>query len=179
MDRFADLRADDLGAERAAAPDAASVADPFAAVPFAADADAADADAPAAEAAEPGGPRTDVPRPVARGAGDLRLATAVLVVLAATFAWRLASACNRRDRGEPPRVAVAPWRVDLGTASVAELGALPGVGPSIAARIDAERRRAPIRSPEDLRRVPGIGPALAARIAPHAVFAQPPPHEVR
>ena len=46
-------------------------------------------------------------------------------------------------------------RINVNTATVAELEALPGVGPAIARRI-AEGR--PYRSVNDLERVRGIGP---------------------
>jgi len=50
--------------------------------------------------------------------------------------------------------------VDLNTAGVEELDALPGVGPSIAAAIVEHRERnGPFRSVDDLLDVPGIGPA--------------------
>lgn len=66
-----------------------------------------------------------------------------------------------------PRTAVtAAAPVDPNTASAAELDRLPGVGPALAARIIAERDRAPFASVSDMRRVAGIGPALAQRLTP-------------
>ena len=68
----------------------------------------------------------------------------------------------------PPSLAaasVADWgatgaAVDINRAGAAELVALPGVGPALAARIVASREAdGPFRSVDDLRRVPGIGPA--------------------
>ncbi|HET6497955.1 MAG TPA: helix-hairpin-helix domain-containing protein [Coriobacteriia bacterium] len=48
--------------------------------------------------------------------------------------------------------------IDINRASVAELEALPGVGPATAERIVADREaNGPFISPEDLMRVPGIG----------------------
>jgi competence protein ComEA len=56
--------------------------------------------------------------------------------------------------------------VDLNTAGVAELDALPGIGPVLAQRIVEHRRReGPFRSVEELDDVPGIGPAIAAELA--------------
>jgi competence protein ComEA len=57
--------------------------------------------------------------------------------------------------------------LDLNAATAAELDALPGIGPVLAARI-VEHRRAhgPFRSVEELRSVPGIGPRLLARLRP-------------
>lgn len=60
----------------------------------------------------------------------------------------------------------ANGRIDLNTATEAELEALPGVGPAIARRIIAGR---PYRSVEDLRRVQGIGPTRIAEIGPHVI----------
>ncbi|TQN43890.1 competence protein ComEA [Blastococcus colisei] len=57
-------------------------------------------------------------------------------------------------------------RVDLNTADVPELDALPGIGPVLAQRIVEHRtRQGPFRSVEQLDDVPGIGPAIAAELA--------------
>lgn len=49
-------------------------------------------------------------------------------------------------------------KVNLNTGGIAELDALPGVGPATAAKIVADREEnGPFRRPEDLMRVPGIG----------------------
>ncbi|MFD2093081.1 ComEA family DNA-binding protein [Blastococcus deserti] len=57
-------------------------------------------------------------------------------------------------------------RVDLNTAGVAELDALPGIGPVLAQRIvDHRGRQGPFRSVEELDDVPGIGPTTAAELA--------------
>ena len=50
-------------------------------------------------------------------------------------------------------------RVDLNTATEAELVALPGIGPSKAQAIIARRERRPFRRIEELMRVRGIGRA--------------------
>lgn len=69
----------------------------------------------------------------------------------------------------PPPVAAAPHalavgaRVSLNHASVAELEALPGVGPALAARIIAAR---PFQDVEALDGVRGVGPKSYARLAP-------------
>jgi len=55
--------------------------------------------------------------------------------------------------------------VDVNLATAAELEALPGIGPGLAARIVADRARAgPFGSVEALDRVRGIGPATVARL---------------
>jgi competence protein ComEA len=62
--------------------------------------------------------------------------------------------------------------VDLDYASATELDRLPGIGPSLAARIVADRDSAgPFGSLEGLQRVRGIGPALATKLSPFVVFS--------
>ena len=76
-----------------------------------------------------------------------------------------------RSRAEAPVVAegsaaaaaAPPALVDLNTATLAELDALPRVGPAMAARIVAKR---PFRRPDDLRRVSGIGPSTLRALKP-------------
>ncbi|MCF6507637.1 competence protein ComEA [Blastococcus sp. MG754426] len=73
--------------------------------------------------------------------------------------------------GGPPASAgsgaAAPGgRLDLNTAGVAELDALPGIGPVLAQRIvDHRSRVGAFGSVEELDEVPGIGPAKAAELA--------------
>lgn len=56
-------------------------------------------------------------------------------------------------------------KVNLNTATAAELDALPGVGPVLAQRIVDHRDQGPFTSVEQLDDVPGIGPARAAELA--------------
>lgn len=59
-------------------------------------------------------------------------------------------------------------RLDLNRAGAAELEALPGVGPVLAARILEERRaRGGFRTVDELMDVPGIGPVVIERLRPH------------
>jgi competence ComEA-like helix-hairpin-helix protein len=68
----------------------------------------------------------------------------------------------------PPKTPTPEPTVDLATADVAQLDALPGIGPVLAERIVAERRRVGgFRRVEDLLAVPGIGPRLFERLRPH------------
>jgi competence protein ComEA len=65
-----------------------------------------------------------------------------------------------------PGAAPAGGLVDLNTAGIAELDALPGIGPVLAQRIVDHRTRAgAFGSVAELDEVPGIGPARAAELA--------------
>lgn len=60
-----------------------------------------------------------------------------------------------------------PGQVDLNTATVSALTALPGVGPATARRIIAERdTHGPFRSVRDLRRVKGLGAKRIEQLSP-------------
>lgn len=81
-------------------------------------------------------------------------------------------------QGENPALAgeLAPTgagqgeKLDLNRATVAELDALPGIGPSKAAAIVKYREEnGPFRAVEDLLDVPGIGPALLEQIRDRVV----------
>ncbi len=59
-----------------------------------------------------------------------------------------------------PGTAARPGKIDLNTATAAQLDTLPGVGPSTAGKIVSDRtENGPFRTVDDLMRVPGIGPA--------------------
>ncbi len=67
--------------------------------------------------------------------------------------------------GRKPAIPAAG--IDVNRATLAQLTALPGVGPKMAQRIIAFRARTPFRSVDDLRRIRGIGPRVFARIQSH------------
>lgn len=65
-----------------------------------------------------------------------------------------------------PKPASSGARVNINTASEAELNNLPGVGPAKAAAIVGERdAHGPFKSCQDLTRVQGIGPATVANLS--------------
>lgn len=75
-------------------------------------------------------------------------------------AWRAREAADRIE---------IEYRVDINTASRAQLELLPDIGPALAARVIADRLdHGPFTSLDDLQRVPGIGPRTVAGIEPYA-----------
>lgn len=78
----------------------------------------------------------------------------------------VAAAISREERASRP---LAPGeRLSLNEVPAVELERLPGVGPVLAGRIVAERRRrGGFRSLGELAEVSGIGPKVLARIRPH------------
>ena len=93
-----------------------------------------------------------------------------LLLLAAIFLAGAVALWPRLSvRFAPARIEVSSYRearVSLNRASLAELEALPGVGPALARRIVAHR---PYLRVEDLLRVPGIGPKTLERLRPYVV----------
>lgn len=69
----------------------------------------------------------------------------------------------------PPTAQSVARKINLNTASAAELDLLPSIGPTLAARIIADREaNGPFGSLDDLDRVPGIGPKTIAKLVPYA-----------
>ncbi len=59
-----------------------------------------------------------------------------------------------------PSTGVRSGKIDLNTATEAQLDTLPGVGPATASKIVSDRNEnGPFRTVDDLLRVPGIGPS--------------------
>lgn len=64
-------------------------------------------------------------------------------------------------------------RVDVDAATAGELARLPGVGPTLAKRIVADRQiRGAFGGIDGLDRVPGVGPGALKRLAPHLRFGR-------
>lgn len=61
-------------------------------------------------------------------------------------------------------------RIDLSTASAADIDRLPGVGPKLADRIVAARASG-LTDLEGLDAVSGVGPRLLERVTPHVFFS--------
>jgi competence protein ComEA len=113
-----------------------------------------------------------------RADGVAALARQIVAVDSASAAQvaRKRQPSRSRPSGRPPTAAaVAPaTRVDLDEAGVDEIEAIPGIGPTLAARIvDDRARRGPFGSLAGLQRVKGIGPALAGRIDRYVRFSHP------
>jgi competence protein ComEA len=70
-------------------------------------------------------------------------------------------------------VATAAPRLDLNSASIVELEALPGIGPAKAAAIVEARTSSRFASVEDLERVKGIGPSIIAELRDQVTVAKP------
>jgi competence ComEA-like helix-hairpin-helix protein len=74
---------------------------------------------------------------------------------------------------EPVSATVVP--LDLNRATVAELEALPGIGPVLARRVAEHRERhGPFRSLDELSAVRGVGPRLMARLRGRVAVNVPP-----
>ncbi|MFN2427878.1 MAG: ComEA family DNA-binding protein [Candidatus Binatia bacterium] len=85
------------------------------------------------------------------------LARAVLGCAMAAALLLLASGPAAAAPGAATAAAAAEAKVDVNSASAAELASLPGIGESKAAAIIAEREKKPFASVDDLERVRGIG----------------------
>lgn len=105
------------------------------------------------------------------------VAASLLLLLTLVLSWTAlrrpvvvgfaASENPQRDRPD--------MRLELNAASAHDLQTLPRLGPTMAARIVADREaNGPFLSLHDLQRVPGIGMRTVELIAPHVVIGAPP-----
>ena len=105
-----------------------------------------------------------------------RAAQRVLLVLAAGL-LALGAVLGGKASRRPIAVAVTDdpglcVRLDLNSATPADLETLPGVGVALAGRIDAHRQtHGPFRSVDELKRVPGFGEKLVAALRPLVMVA--------
>ena len=94
------------------------------------------------------------------------------IVLLALSLGGLAATADRTPLTRPHADApapIAPVRINLNTASAAELELLPRIGPALSRRIVEDRdTNGPFRAIEDLDRVRGIGPRTILNIRDHA-----------
>lgn len=95
------------------------------------------------------------------------LALLSLCAVTALSAVRMSQAQMRTPMEGYRYTTLPAWRVDLHHAGVDELAALPGVGPSLAAAIVADRQaKGPFKTLTELDRVRGVGPAILQQIKP-------------
>lgn len=118
----------------------------------------------------------DVPKrvrkPVLRRNLTLALTLALPLTLFPARSWSRTGKANPSTATDPAGVR---YPVEVNTATEDQLQSLRGIGPAMAARILAERSRAPFRSLADFdERVKGIGPASLRRlVADGLVLATP------
>ena len=86
------------------------------------------------------------------------------VGLLALVGWYTLRQVPLVDFRQPPDATIQ-FSLDINTAPVQELALLPGIGPTMAERIIADRRdHGPFQSIDDITRVPGIGPVTLEQI---------------
>ena len=94
-------------------------------------------------------------------------ALGVLLALVALHGGGLAAAESGADPPvQGPPTAERDTRININEAGVDVLVELPGIGPSRAQAIVAERQKRRFRRVEDIMRVPGIGRKTFSRIRP-------------
>ena len=95
--------------------------------------------------------------------------------LVCMLGWLVLRATPLVDIEAPPPGTIQ-FSLDINTAPARELALLPGIGPTMAARIVADRsKHGPFTSLEEIARVPGIGPVTLEQIRPSLRGLQTPP----
>ena len=125
----------------------------------------------------PDRPRPDRRRWLPTHAQRRGLALIVIVAAGAMALVQLTRPTNVADpmAATPTLYSDLADRLDPNTATAAELGVLPGLGPSKAGAIVEYRDSVTppaYRELNDLTRVRGIGPAIAAKLAPYLAFPE-------
>ena len=69
--------------------------------------------------------------------------------------------------------AIGAGVLNLNTATLDQLDALPGITPKLAASVVAERAARPFSQPEDVMRVPGMSKKRFERLRPHLAVTGP------
>ena len=96
------------------------------------------------------------------------IAACVVVGLIGIAVWLAVTGRRGLVDHDAPPTAPVRFTIDLNAADANELAQLPGLGPTIAARIVAHRdTHGPFTSLEALLDVPGIGEATLAAVRPH------------
>lgn len=108
----------------------------------------------------------------AQSSNERNAALLGLIVLAIAFVWMSVLAVQRPVTYSE-LAETAPWpdaRLNINTATEAELTVLPGIGPRLAERIVSDREmNGPFDSLDDLTRVPMIGPRTVESIMPYVM----------
>jgi competence ComEA-like helix-hairpin-helix protein len=104
--------------------------------------------------------------PVPGGALLALLAAGIVCAVALRHLYRPGGVGRRAPRSGAEAESPADDRLDLNTASAAELARVAGIGP-VGARliVDERERNGPFRAPGDLARVAGFGPSRVRGLA--------------
>jgi len=115
------------------------------------------------------------------GADHWRFQASPVVEGESDLEWLQDEARQAREERARRSKPLAPGEtVDPNRSEEAELDRLPGVGPSVARAVIAERERSGgFRQPDDLLRVRGVGPAILERIRPFLDFSDGIPVDLR
>jgi competence ComEA-like helix-hairpin-helix protein len=107
-----------------------------------------------------------------RGIGLMSALIAIAIGWAAWNAWHKSVLLTDSGPAIPASSdqSVPDMRIDINSATMAELSLRPGIGPALAQRvIDDRQANGPFASVDDLNRVKGIGNATIEKIRPFAV----------